>query len=156
MDDDQQDQLEEVIEPGVKEENEQILAEAETLYTVEAAIRERISKLNEVREKMKELNEMVKSYLENDKEYVEASKAAKEAGARKSSIKQELMSRPDAKGLPDKIEDARDEKRELEESLSYYLAEFQRLSGTNEFEDENGELKQIVYVAKLVRRSGGN
>ena len=113
-----------------------------SLPLVESAIRERNKKLAEVKEKQKKLNEMLKSYLENSPEYVEASKLAKTASGKKSSIKQSLLSQPGA-----------DEKKELEESLSYYLSQFQNLSGTNEFEDENGDLKQIVYVAKLVKRS---
>ena len=124
-----------------------------SLPLVESAIRERNRKLAEVKEKQKKLNEMLKSYLENSPEYVEASKLAKTASGKKSSIKQSLLSQPGADDLPNKIQAVRDEKKELEESLSYYLSQFQNLSGTNEFEDENGDLKQIVYVAKLVKRS---
>ena len=42
---------------------------------------------------------------------------------------------------------------ELNEGLSDYLREYQRLSGSNEIEGEDGELRTIVYVAKLVRKS---
>lgn len=139
----------------IKKQNEVLLKEADTLYTVEGAIRERMQKLSEIKEKMKKYNEMMKSYLEGSEEYMTASKEAKDASAKKASIKRDLLAKPEAQGIPDKIMDVREEKRELEEALSYYLTQYQALSGTNEFEDENGELKQIVYVAKLVKRSGG-
>lgn len=127
----------------------------ENIYTVESAIKLRSKKLSELKEKQKKVSEMLKSYLENDAEYVEAAKIAKDAAAKKNGIKKRLLSLPEAQGLAEKIEEIRDEKRELQESLSYYLSEFSRLSGTNEIEDENGELKQIVYMARLVKRSGG-
>ena len=39
------------------------------------------------------------------------------------------------------------------EGLSDYLREYQRLSGSNEIEGEDGELREIVYTAKLVKKS---
>jgi len=129
-----------------------VAEEENTLYTVESAIRTRTQKLADIREKQKNLNEMLNSYLEGDQTYVEAAKEAKTAAGKKSAIKARLMSEPGAQDLPDKIQEAREEKQELEESLSYYLAEFQKLSGTSEFEDE-GVLKQIVFRARLVKKS---
>lgn len=128
------------------------MADIDSLYSIEAAIRERSKRLAEMKDKQKKLHEMLTSYLENSDEYREAAKAAKDASAKKSSIKQQLLQKPEAQDLPEKLQEMRDEKKELEESLSYYLSEFSKLTGTNEFEDE-GELKQIVYVAKLVKRS---
>lgn len=138
------------------EPTKQITDDPNTLYSVESAIKTRNQKLSEIKKKMRDLNEMLKSYLENDDEYREAAKLAKDATAKKKAIKQRLMSDPAAKDLPTRIDEVREEKKELQESLSYYLTEYARLSGTNEFEDENGDLKQIVYSAKLVKRSGSN
>lgn len=143
-------------QPQVEEQPQDGATSADTLYSVENAIRNHNRQLLEVKENFKKLNEMLKSYLENDDEYREASEAAKNASAKKSAIKQRLLSRPEANNIPAKLEEVKDQKRELEEGLSYYLTQFQQLSGTNEFEDENGDLKQIVYVAKLVKRTGGN
>ena len=124
-----------------------------SLPSVESSIRSKVQKLEDVKEKIKKLNEMLNSYLENDEEYVEAAKAAKTASSKKSSIKQELMAKPGADDIPNKLLEAREEKKELDEDISNLLTEFQKLSGTNQFEDEKGELKQIVYTARLVRRN---
>lgn len=131
-------------------------SQVDTLQTVENSIRNHNRMLAEVKDNLKKLNEMLKSYLENDDEYREAAKNAKDAAAKKSAIKQRLLSRPEANNIPAKLEETKNQKHELEEALSYYLSQFRELSGTNEFEDENGDLKQIVYVAKLVKRTGGN
>ena len=45
------------------------------------------------------------------------------------------------------------EQSELKTGLSDYLREYQRLSGSNEIEGEDGEVREIVYVAKLVKKS---
>lgn len=128
------------------------LAGLEDLPTIESAIKLRLQKLADLKDKQKKLNEMLKSYLENSDEYREATKIAKDAGAKKAGIKRDLLSKPEAQDLPMKLDEAKAEKADLSESLSYYLSQFAKLTGTTEFEDENGELKKIVYVAKLVKR----
>ena len=63
------------------------------------------------------------------------------------------MKRPDVAALAGKLKSLKSEKKELQEGLSDYLREYQRLSGSNEIEGEDGEIRQIVYVAKLVKKS---
>jgi uncharacterized phage infection (PIP) family protein YhgE len=123
----------------------------DSLYTVENSIHTRNQTLADIKQKIKEVNEMLRSYLEGNEEYVEATKEAKEAGAKKSAVKQRLMGEPGAQGLPEKLNELKDQKHELEEGLSYYLTQYQQLTGTSQFEDENGDLREIVYVAKLVK-----
>jgi hypothetical protein len=53
----------------------------------------------------------------------------------------------------DKVTVLKNELKEAQEALSSYLADFQRLTGVSEIEGEDGELRQIVYVAKLVRKT---
>jgi len=43
--------------------------------------------------------------------------------------------------------------KDLQNALSDYLREYQRLSGSNEIEGDDGEVREIVYVAKLVKRT---
>lgn len=130
-----------------------VFEEVNSLPSIESSIRSKVQKLDDVKEKIKKLNEMLNSYLENSEEYVEAAKEAKTASSKKSAIKQELMAKPGADDVPNKLLEAREEKKELDEDISNLLTEFQRVSGTNQFEDEKGQLKQIVYTARLVSRN---
>ncbi len=122
------------------------------LFLTEKAIFERSRKLAELKNELKLQNEMLTSYLENNDSYRQASLEAKEATQKKSAIKRELLSKAEAGNLPQKIKDLRDQISDYQDGLSYYLREYQRLSGRNEIE-EDGEVKQIVYVARLVSRS---
>jgi hypothetical protein len=43
--------------------------------------------------------------------------------------------------------------KELDTALSDYLREYMRMSGTNEIETEDGDVREIVYVAKLIKKA---
>lgn len=96
---------------------------------------------------------MLASTLANDSTYKlhdeEAKKAAKIRGATKS----ELMKAPANKILVDKSSELATEIKESDASLSEYLREYQRITGSTEFETDDGEVREIVFVAKLVKRS---
>jgi hypothetical protein len=71
----------------------------------------------------------------------------------KSKTKSEILKRPQAKELDDRIKTMKSEIKEQQGALSDYLQEYQRMSGVNEIEGEDGEMREIVYVAKLVRKA---
>ena len=52
-----------------------------------------------------------------------------------------------------KVDELKSELKEAQEALSSYLAEYQKLTGSSEIEGEDGELRKIVYVAKLVKKT---
>lgn len=124
-----------------------------SLLDIESAIKTRITQLERFREDIKPIKEMLESYLDADLEYAELTEAAKEAAKKKSSRKKDLLSTPNGKEIMQKMDAIKDKMKEYQESLSYYLAEYQKMTGANEIEGEDGELRQIVYVAKLVRKT---
>lgn len=134
------------------QENDQPQTAVDELYLAEKAILERSKKLAELKNELKLQNEMLTSYLENDDNYRQAKNDAREATKKKSAIKRELLSKAEAGDLPQKVKDLRDQIADYKDGLSYYLREYQRLSGSSEIE-EDGEVKQIVYTARLVSHS---
>ncbi len=54
--------------------------------------------------------------------------------------------------MNNKVRNLRSEIKELKGALSDYLQEYARLSGVNEIEDENGEVREIKYDAKLIKK----
>lgn len=126
------------------------------LLTVESAIKQRISAIEKLKADIQPHKEMLSSYLDNDPAYRETVAVAKKATQQKSAIKKQLLSIPEGKNLVDKINTMKEEMRELDEGLSYYLREYQRITGASEFEGEDGELRQIVFVAKLIRKTNLN
>lgn len=97
--------------------------------------------------------DMLEDVFNNDSTYKEHAKAAKEAARIKNNTKQELMKQPQVAALAEKVKDMKREISELQNALSDYLREYQRISGLSEIEGEDGEIRQIVYVAKLIRKS---
>jgi aminoglycoside/choline kinase family phosphotransferase len=62
------------------------------------------------------------------------------------------LTSPAAQDLAGKVKDARQSLKEMKDTLSEYLTEYARMSGSTEFEDETGQLRKIVYMAKLIKQ----
>ena len=127
--------------------------DAVLLVKIEEMIKTHISQIDTLQEDITKHKEMLDDIFGNDETFKEHDKIAKEANRIKSKTKSEIMKRPDVADLANKLKALKSEKMELNEGLSDYLREYQRLSGSNEIEGEDGELRTIVYVAKLVRKS---
>lgn len=123
------------------------------LVKIEEMIKTHILQIDELGEEASKYKDMLDDILLNDETYQEHEKAAKEASRIKSNTKKEIMKRQDAADLANKLKSVRSQQKELREGLSDYLREYQRLSGSNEIEGEDGEVREIVFVAKLVKRS---
>lgn len=137
----------------VQDSSEQIPDAVRTQLSVEQLIKSYIFKIARLKEDLKPVKEMLNDLLENNEEYQLAMKEAKEASAKKSAVKKNILSTPSGKAATDKVNGFKSELKEAQEALSTYLAEYQRLTGSSEIEGEDGELRQIVYVAKLVRKT---
>lgn len=125
---------------------------ATILESLESLIRENLVRVAKLSEELKQQKEMVDSVLENDETYKLHAEAAKQAAKTKSATKNEISKRSDVAHIVEKIKELVSEIKEIKESMSSYLQEYQRLSGVNEINDENGEPMQIVYTARLVKR----
>lgn len=152
---------------AVKEDTEEKFKEAKvveetpnenvmSLLEIQDAINARLKKLESLKDEIKPHKEMLDSIFASDPDFSEKSELAKKASKNKSEAKHRILRQPQAAELNQKIEDIRKEIKDVQEALSYYLREYQRVTGANEFESEDGELRQIVYVAKLVRKTNLN
>ncbi|QQG47523.1 MAG: hypothetical protein HY044_00300 [Candidatus Woesebacteria bacterium] len=133
-------------------DNDKPSVKADDLMRVEGAINDRIAKIDRVKEEIQPQKEMLDSIFDNDLAYAEHSQAAKKANQLKAQIKKQILNRPEAKAVSEKIKILKDELKEHQDALSYHLREFQRMTGANEFEGEDGELREIVPVYKLVKK----
>ena len=136
-----------------QEVTEQIPNAVQTQLSVEALIKTLISRIARVKEELKPVKEMLSDLLNNNEEYQVAANEAKEASKKKSSVKKDVLSTPEGKMANDKVNEFKSELKEAQDALSSYLADYQRLTGSSEIEGEDGELRKIVYVAKLVRKT---
>ncbi len=128
-------------------------SDAALLVKIEEMIKTHMSQIAELGEEATKYKDMLDDIFVNDETYQEHDKLAKEAARIRTNTKKEIMKRPDAADLALKLKSVKSQQKELKEGLSDYLREYQRLSGSNEIEGEDGEIREIVFVAKLVKRS---
>lgn len=126
---------------------------SEILISMESLIKGHIATIDKLSDEAKKHKEMLDDIFSNDPTFQEHDKAAKEAGKVKQNTKAQILKQPQAADLDKKIKDLKSELKENEASLSDYLQEYARLSGVNEIEGDDGEVREIVYTAKLIKRS---
>jgi septal ring factor EnvC (AmiA/AmiB activator) len=122
------------------------------MINMEAMIKNYISMIDKQQEEAKKLKEMLDDIFTNDETYQTHLKASNEASKKKNETKAQVLKRPQAADLDKKIKDIKAEMKENQGSLSDYLQEYQRMSGVNEIEGEDGQMREIVYTAKLIKK----
>lgn len=127
--------------------------DAVLLVKIEEMIKTHLAQIDSLVEEITKHKDMLDDIFVNNETFKEHDKLAKEAARIKSNTKKEIMKRADAADLAAKLTSLKSEQKELKNGLSDYLREYQRLSGSNEIEGEDGEIREIVYTAKLVKRS---
>ena len=131
-------------------DNQQTL---KTVTNLTALINGHLAGLDRERENLGKTSEMLTDILANDPTYKEATDKAKEVAKEKAKAKANILQQTTAHDLAFKIKDSRIEIKQLSLELSGFLTEYQKLTGSNEFEGEDGEIRQIVYTAKLVGKT---
>lgn len=138
----------ETEEPGLDPEKDK----ANLIMQLEGLIKTNLSQADKLREELSEQKAMLKDSFENDPTYIEHATLAKEANKVKAKTKAEIVKRPEIATIAEKVRTMSSELKELNSALSDYLREFNQQSGISQIEGADGELMEIVYVAKLVRK----
>lgn len=142
-----------------KPEAEQALLEtsaegsSEILINMESLIKGHISTIDKLNEEAGKLKSMLDDIFNNDPTFKEHEKLSKEAAKVKQNTKAQILKRPQAADLDRKVKDLKSEIKENQASLSDYLQEYARMSGVNEIEGDDGEVREIVYTARLIKKS---
>ncbi|HOX95923.1 MAG TPA: hypothetical protein PLI45_00910 [Candidatus Woesebacteria bacterium] len=128
--------------------------EVSSLFNIENLIKTHISHIETVKVELGKQAEMMNDILANDSAYKEATEQGKEVNKKKAEAKSNILKSPSNASLNQKIKDMRQELKELKVALSNYLQQYQKLADTDQIESEDGEVRQIVYSAHLVKISG--
>ena len=126
---------------------------ATVLLNLESLIKSHISGIDTRRQELKKMREMLSSALTNDETYRLHEEKAKEANKLKAATRAQIMKQPANASLADKVKHLAAELKDMDGALSDYLREYERMSGSNEIEGDDGEVREIVYVAKLVKKA---
>jgi len=127
--------------------------DAIVITNLQNLINETLSRIDAISDEVRPLDEMINSVLENDETYRKHVDDAKQASKIKNATKAEIMKRPDVSNIYSKVKEKKADVKEAKEALSEYLQEYARLTGQRQFETNEGHVQEIVYTAKLVKRS---
>lgn len=131
-------------------------SDAMILINMENMIKTHQKNIDELAETVKKQQDMLKAIFENDLQFQKLEEEAKVGNKAKAAYKQQITKQPNVIELAAKQKDMRTDLKELKTALSDYLREYQRMSGSNVVEGYDGQLREIVYTAKLVRKSTKN
>lgn len=126
---------------------------AQVLLDLEQLIKTHVSNIDKGKSELKKQREMLTSALENDETYRLHNEEAKKTAKQKAATKYQIMQQPQNKQLADKVKGIASEIKEADGALSDYLREYQRMSGATEIETDDGQIREIVYTAKLIKKS---
>jgi hypothetical protein len=126
---------------------------AAVILNLESMIKNNLSGIAKRRDELKKYREMLASTLANDESFRDLEQKAKDAAKEKNKRKSELMSAVEVKEAQTKVTELTSEIKEMDEALSDYASEYERMSGSNEIETDDGEVHEIIYIAKLVKKS---
>jgi hypothetical protein len=135
----------EVIEPSSSSSDT-----ATTILDLTSLINSHISQATRLKGEAGKFKEMLDDIFVSDPVYQEHDKAAKEAAKVRANTKKQILKQPQAADLTAKINELRNQIKERNQELSDYLQEYAKITGTNSFETEDGQVKQIIYTARLV------
>ena len=118
--------------------------------SLENLIKGHISTLTRLKSEIAEHNNTLNNILDNDPTYKQHAEEAKKATKTKTATKAEIMKRPEVMQVAQKIKAGREEYKDQSQTLSQLLAEYQRTTGLDSIETEDGKVRKIVTTAKLV------
>ena len=126
---------------------------ANTILELESMIKNTISTVDRNKEELKKYKEMIDSALTNDERYRDADLKVKELAKEKSKAKVNVMQNQATRNIAEKAKELSFEIKEANLGLSEYLREYQRMTGQSEIEGEDGEVREIIYTAKLIKKT---
>lgn len=130
--------------------------DATVLLSLDAMIKSHIKSLDTLGVELKKKREMLEDTFANDPTFKEHAENAKKAAKIKAETRSQITKQPQVAQLANKVKELSSEIKTRKLELSDYLLEYQRMSGANQIEGEDGEIREIVNEAKLIKRANKN
>lgn len=126
---------------------------ASTRINLESMIHRYVADTEKLHEQMKTQKEMLEAAFQNDATYAQQDAVVKTEVKKKNEIKQKILKTPAVAMVNDKVKQLKEEIKNTQEILSQYVRKYQESTGLNQIMSEDGEVREIVVVTKLVRKS---
>lgn len=113
-------------------------------------INKRLKILEDLQEELNKASAVLEETLEDDPAYQKFQEEKAKATEEQKEKKDKVMSRETVKHLDDELKELRKEIKENKEILAAELADYYKETGTLEISVADGDVKRIVFSAKLV------
>ncbi len=127
--------------------------QSNVVLSLDEMIKAHIASIEKMREELKKHREMLEDTYANDPSYREKTEEVKKVQKARLEVKQRIMQQPSVSQISAKVRSTSAELKEKQTALSDYLLEYQRLSGANQIEGLDGQVREIVQVARLVKKT---
>lgn len=134
------------------EEKAVTVTSAMSVIDLTAIINRYVADIDKIKDSLKDKNAMFKDGFAGDAKYHEQDMKVKELNKLKNAEKQRILKTPAMEALTAQINDLKLELKDQQDLLSGYLEQYQKASGTNVIETEDGKIREIIPVYKLVNR----
>lgn len=116
---------------------------AEVEFDFESKVTELVERLRTAKMRKNMVKESIDKYFLDDKDYLEAQKAIDDNKRKKDSAKNQLSFSQQFKELDANHKDIKVEYADLQDSLSFVLAQYHKKTGKVEIRTESGKLVKI-------------
>lgn len=127
--------------------------QATVLVSLGELIKSHIQSIDRMRNELKEQRQMLEDGFINSEAFRTVAEEAKTTAKKKAEVRHQIMQQPGVAIISQKIKSLSTEVKEKQMALSDYLLEYQRMAGVNEVEGYDGEVREIINQAKLVKKA---
>jgi len=117
--------------------------------SVKGLVMRKTVQADELNNQISELSDSLKNILVNDAELSQSEDDAKKAKKAATSRKAVLMNSPEAVSIKIKLQEAKEDLKDIEDALSTQLLTLYQLTGVQEFETDEGEVREFVIKARM-------
>lgn len=122
---------------------------AKTLQSLEKVVESKAKKLMRLKDEMKKKRQMIKNVFENDQDFQEVAEQKTEVYQQWRQRKSELNETVQVRQLKDDLRELKDERKDLEESLSNHLINYHQLTNSTSFDTSEGDQWEFKIKAKV-------
>jgi len=122
---------------------------AETLESLQAVIERNADELSRLNSKLKEKRSMFKNVFDNDSILAELEEEYQRLVAKLKENKVRLQSSPEVTALKTQIAELREQKKDIEETLSSHLLNYYHLTGSTSFDTSDGDQWEFTINARV-------
>lgn len=115
-----------------------------------------LTQVDRLKEEVGKYKDMLDSIYENDPTYQQHDAAVREATKIRSATKKQIQKMPQAADLANKVVDMRQQIKDLNTDLSEVLQQYEKATGLRQIESSDGQIRQIIYTARLVKKNDFN